>query len=173
MTLKELAGKIDATVPGGGDGGSAEVTSCSTLEEAGPGQLSFLANPKYVKQLETTRATAVIVAPAVTSELTDLVLLHAKDPYYAFTQAVVLLHGYRKHPHAGIHPQAYVDPGALVGEGSVIYPGAFVGPRAKVGRDCILYPNAVVYDDCVLGDRVTLHANCSIGHDGFGFATHK
>ena len=55
-----------------------------------------------------------------------------------FMQAVVALHGYRKHPHEGIHPEAYVDPTATVGDGSVIYPGAFVGPHVKVGRDCIL-----------------------------------
>jgi UDP-3-O-[3-hydroxymyristoyl] glucosamine N-acyltransferase len=85
----------------------------------------------------------------------------------------VKLHGYRRHPHRGIHPAAHVDPSASVGEGTVIYPGVYVGPRARVGRDCILYPNVVVYDDCVLGDRVVLHAGTSIGHDGFGFATAK
>jgi len=173
MTLQELAGKINATVADGGGDPSAAATSCATLEEAAPGQVSFLTNPKYVKQLETTRATAVVVSPAVTSARQDLVLLQAKDPYYAFMQAVVLLHGHRVHPHQGIHPQAYVDPTANVGEGTVVYPGAFVGPRATVGRDCILYPNAVVYDDCVLGDRVTLHAGAVIGTDGFGYATHQ
>ena len=173
MTLEELAGKINATVAGGAGDPSAEVTGCSTLEEATPGQLSFLSNPKYLKQLETTRATAVVVAPGMMTDRTDLVLLQAKDPYYAFMQAVVHLHGYRKHPHEGIHPKAYVDPTATVGEGTIVYPGAFVGPRAKIGRDCILYPNAVIYDDCVLGDRVTVHAGCAVGVDGFGYATQQ
>jgi UDP-3-O-[3-hydroxymyristoyl] glucosamine N-acyltransferase len=71
-----------------------------------------------------------------------LALLRAKDPYYAFAQAVVALHGHRVHPHAGVHPRAHVDPTATVGEGSVIYPGVFVGPRARVGRDCILTPTS-------------------------------
>jgi UDP-3-O-[3-hydroxymyristoyl] glucosamine N-acyltransferase len=173
MTLQELAGKINATLARGAGEASAEVTSCSTLEEAAPGQLSFLSNPKYVKQLETTRATAVVVGPGTTTDRADLTLLQAKDPYYAFMQAVVHLHGYRKHPHDGIHPQAYVDPTASVGEGTVVYPGAFVGPRVKIGRDCILYPNAVVYDDCVLGDRVTVHAGSAVGVDGFGYATQQ
>jgi UDP-3-O-[3-hydroxymyristoyl] glucosamine N-acyltransferase len=88
-------------------------------------------------------------------------------------QAVVILHGHRKHPHQGIHPKANVDASATIGPGTVIYPGAYVGPRAKVGRDCILYPNSVVYDDCILGDRVTLQAGAVIGQDGFGYATHK
>jgi UDP-3-O-[3-hydroxymyristoyl] glucosamine N-acyltransferase len=167
MTLKELAAAIGAEVSGDG---SLSVESVAGLEDAGPGQISFLSNPKYAKQLETTAASAVIVAPGVTSD--RVTLLKAKDPYYAFAQVVVTLHGHRKHPHAGIHPKAHVDPAATVGEGSVLYPGVYVGPRARVGRDCILYPNVVVYDDCVIGDRVTIHANSSIGPDGFGYATH-
>jgi UDP-3-O-[3-hydroxymyristoyl] glucosamine N-acyltransferase len=170
MTLDELATQIGATLAGNSE---ATVTSCATLEEAQPGQVSFLANPRYLKQLEGTKATAVVVAPTVKTDRADLVLLQAKDPYYAFTKAVIALHGYRQHPHTGVHPAAIVDPTATVGEGTVIYPGVFVGPRAKLGRDCILYPNAVVYDDCVLGDRVTLHAGCVIGVDGFGYATHR
>lgn len=167
MTLKELAAAIGAEVSGDG---SIAVESVAALEDAGPGQISFLSNPKYAKELETTAASAVIVAPGVTSD--RVTLLKAKDPYYAFAQVVVALHGHRKHPHAGIHPKAHVDPTASVGEGSVLYPGVYVGPRARIGRDCILYPNVVVYDDCVIGDRVTIHANSSIGPDGFGYATH-
>lgn len=167
MTLKELAAAIGAEVSGDG---SASVQGVAALEDAGPGQVSFLSNPKYARQLETTAASAVIAAPSVNSD--RVTLLKAKDPYYAFAQALVTLHGYRQHPHAGIHPKAHVEPTATVGEGSVLYPGVYVGPRARVGRDCVLYPNVVVYDDCVLGDRVTIHANSSVGTDGFGYATH-
>ena len=169
ITLQELAGAIGADIVGGDP--AARVDAVNTLEDAGPGQVSFLSNARYVRLLETTRAAAVIVARAVRGG--GVPLLRTADPYYAFSQAVVKLHGYRRHPHQGVHPAAHVDPTAAVGEGTVIYPGAYVGPRARIGRDCILYPNVVVYDDCVLGDRVTLHANCSIGHDGFGFATHR
>jgi UDP-3-O-[3-hydroxymyristoyl] glucosamine N-acyltransferase len=170
MTLKELAAAIGADLAGDG---TVVVSSAATLEEAQPGQVTFLANPKYLKHLETTKASAVVVASNVEPPAEGPALLKAKDPYFAFREAVVALHGYRQHPHAGIHPAAHVDPTATVGEGTVIYPGVFVGPRARVGRDCILYPNVVVYDDCVLGDRVTIHACTSIGHDGFGYATHK
>jgi UDP-3-O-[3-hydroxymyristoyl] glucosamine N-acyltransferase len=168
MTVTELAQKIGATVVG--DGG-AVVSSMQTLEDAGPNQVTFLSNPRYEKLLATTRAAAVIAPQSARSK--RVTLLRCDDPYYAFMQAVVLLHGHRKHPHKGVHPQAHVDPTATVGKDSVIYPGAYVGPRAKIGRDCILYPNAVVYDDCILHDRVTLHAGAVIGQDGFGFATHK
>jgi UDP-3-O-[3-hydroxymyristoyl] glucosamine N-acyltransferase len=169
MTLKELAEAIGAEVVGGG--AETPVDSVATLEDAREGQVSFLSNGRYAKLLETTRASAVIVARGVRSD--RVALLRTADPYYAFRQACVKLHGFRRHPHEGIHPAAHVDPTATVGEGTVMYPGVYVGPRAKIGRDCILYPNVVVYDDCVLGDRVTLHANCSIGHDGFGYATAK
>jgi UDP-3-O-[3-hydroxymyristoyl] glucosamine N-acyltransferase len=71
-----------------------------------------------------------------------------------------------------VHPTAYVDPTATVGEGTVVYPGCYVGPEVKIGRDCILYPNVAVYEKCILGDRVTIHAGTVIGEDGFGYATH-
>jgi len=168
ITLAELAKQIGAVVVGDG---TALVSSANTLEDAQPGQISFLSNPKYEKLLPATKAAAVIVGTAITCP--GLNLLQTADPYYAFMQAVVLLHGHRRHPHQGIHPQAHVDAAATVGPGSILYPGAYVGPRAKLGRDCILYPHAVVYDDCVLGDRVTLHAGAVIGVDGFGYATHQ
>lgn len=168
MRLDELARQLEAELVGDP---AFEVAAVNTLEEAGPGDVAFLANPKYARQLETTRAGAVIVAPRVASA--RLRLLRTRDPYYAYSRAVVLLHGHRRHPHEGAHPQAFVDPTAQVGDGSVIYPFAYVGPRARVGRDCILFPGSVVYDDCVLGDRVTLHAGAVIGQDGFGYATHQ
>jgi UDP-3-O-[3-hydroxymyristoyl] glucosamine N-acyltransferase len=169
LTLQELAVEIGAEVAGGDP--DLRVSSVNTLEDAQAGQVSFLSNGRYLRLLETTNASAVIVAPGVANM--RVALLRASNPYYAFARAVVKLHGHRRHPHAGIHPAAHVDPAASIGEGTVLYPGVYVGPRARVGRDCILYPNVVVYDDCVLGDRVILHANCSIGHDGFGHATHK
>jgi UDP-3-O-[3-hydroxymyristoyl] glucosamine N-acyltransferase len=169
ITLRELAAGIGADVAGGDP--ETKVSSVNTLEDAGPDEVSFLSNAKYVRLLETTRAAAVIVASGVRSD--RVTLLRTSDPYFAFRQAVVKLHGYRRHPHDGVHPAAHVDPTATVGEGTVVYPGVYVGPRARVGRDCILYPNVVVYDDCVLGDRVIIHAGTSIGHDGFGFSTHR
>ena len=185
VTLRSLAAAIGAEVDEGanataGNAATVEhvtVSSVQTLDEAGPQQVSFLSNPKYASQLQTTRAAAVIVARGVRRpdalRNPNLVLLRSADPYFAYRQAVVKLHGFRKHPHEGVHPAAHVDPSATVGPGSVLYPGAFVGPRARLGKECILYPNAVVYDDCVLGDRVILHAGAVIGADGYGYASHR
>lgn len=166
MKLSELAEKIGGEVLGDP---SVEVTGVAPLESAGPGQITFLANAKYIKMLETTRATAVIVGPDVRAD--NVTLVKVKDPYFAFVQVVIALAGYRKHPFVGVHPKAHVDPTATVGENTVIYSGCFVGPRAKVGRDTVLYPNVVIYDDCVVGDRCLIHGGAVIGADGFGFRT--
>jgi UDP-3-O-[3-hydroxymyristoyl] glucosamine N-acyltransferase len=154
--------------------------------------VSFLANPKYFDRVASTNASAVIVAPGV--EAPGKTLLIAKDPYFAFRNAVVELHGFRKHPQPAdgpisrlavihptakigegtvVHPFCVVEANATIGKGCILYPHVFVGPSAKVGDDCQLYPNVVIYDQCVLGNRVTLHAGCVIGQDGFGYATHK
>jgi UDP-3-O-[3-hydroxymyristoyl] glucosamine N-acyltransferase len=166
MNLGELAKRIDAQLVGDA---SIEITAVATLDDAKPGDVSFLHNPRYAKQLFTTKASAVIVAPNVNAE--GVALLKSKEPYFAYRQAVVALHGFRVHPHVGIHPLAYVDPTATVGENTTIYPFVYVGPRAKIGKDCIIYPNCCVYDDCILGDRVILQAGAVIGPDGFGYAT--
>ena len=168
MRLDELARQVGAEVVGDA---SLEVSGVSTLEDARAGQISFLANAKYAGQLETTQASAVIVAPSMACE--RVALLKSSDPYYAFAQAVVMLHGHRRHPHGGVHPKAHVEASASVGEGTVVYPGAYIGPRVKVGRDCIIYPSVVIYDDCSIGDRVILHGGAVIGQDGFGYSMHQ
>ncbi len=165
MRLDELARQLGATVAGDG---SIEITNVASLEAAKPGSISFLAHSRYQKQLETTRASAVIVAPSV--ESSRIALVKAKDPNLTFTRAIVLLRGHRKHPFTGVHPNAHVDPTADIGEGTVIYPGAYIGPNVKIGRACTIYANVVIYEDCILGDRVIVHSNTTIGVDGFGYA---
>ncbi len=167
MRLDELAREIGADIVGDG---SVEVSAVNTLEAAQAGQVSFLTNARYTKQLETTGASAVIV-PTATKPLARVALLRVADAQLAFQKAMVRLHGHRNHPFSGVHPQAHVDPSATVGENTVVYPGAYVGPGARVGRDCILYPNVTIYEGCVLGDRVIVHAGAVIGADGYGFAT--
>ncbi len=169
MTVDELAREIGADVVGDG---AQEITSANTLEEAAAGQISFLANAKYARQIEATRATAVIVAPSIVPTK-HITLLKSADPYYSFMKAVVLLHGHRKHPRAGVHAGAHVDETATVGANTVVYPGAYIGPRAKIGRDCVIYPNVTIYEDSVIGDRCIIHAGTSVGTDGYGYATHK
>jgi UDP-3-O-[3-hydroxymyristoyl] glucosamine N-acyltransferase len=183
-TLQELATLVGGRVIGDG---AKVVRSASTLSRAGKDDISFLANTKYEKQLAATEAAAVVVAQEMESKVP---LLLAKDPYYAFMQIVVELHGHRTHRKVGISPRAFVSDtarigedcdihdfatvadGAVVGDRCTIYPGAFVGPNVKVGDDCIFYPNACIYDNSVVGNRVIINACAAVGEDGFGFATH-
>ncbi|MCI0674374.1 MAG: UDP-3-O-(3-hydroxymyristoyl)glucosamine N-acyltransferase [Phycisphaerales bacterium] len=187
MTLGQLARKIGATVVGDGE---ARVSACAAIHLAGPTDLTFLANPKYSEFLQTTKAAAVIVDPK-TQCPNHLNKLTADDPYYAFRNAMIELHGMRRHPMAMnntgstvhptarigegtiVHPHAVVEAGARIGRSCVLYPGVYVAQDAVIGNECVLYPNVVIYDRCILGDRVTIHANTVIGQDGFGYATHE
>ena len=185
MTLTELAERIGGRVEGDG---KQSVTGMAPLETAGPGEVAFLANEKYLRFMGETTAAAVIVADDYAGPGESLI--RCGDPYFAFREAMVALYGFRTHPfdgvdeRAAVHPEATiaegvrigpfatVDRGAQIGQGATLYPGVYVGQDARVGADCILHANVVVYDRCILGDRVTAHACSSIGQDGFGYATH-
>lgn len=185
ITVAQLAEQIGGRVDGDP---CREITGVASLESAGVGDLAFLANPRYEKHLSSTAAAAVIVAADVQAE--GVTLIRCKDPYFAFREAMVLLHGFRESSFIGSHRRAYVDQraaigenvavgpfaviceGASIGENTLLYPGVFVGPNTSIGRDCILHPNVVVYENCRIGERVTIHANSTIGQDGFGYATH-
>jgi UDP-3-O-[3-hydroxymyristoyl] glucosamine N-acyltransferase len=189
MTLTELTqylASVGISCQVDGDG-KAEVCSVATLEDAGSGQLSFLSNPKYIKELASTQATAVLVRPDVKIDR-PLNLLRCPDPYAAVTAAIVKLHGYRRHPQWGLSEQAVIAASATVGEnpniapgvhideevhighGVTIYPGAYIARGCQLGDDVTLFPNVVIYENCVLGDRVTIHAGTVIGEDGLGYA---
>jgi UDP-3-O-[3-hydroxymyristoyl] glucosamine N-acyltransferase len=185
-TLGELAEYVGGRVCGDS---KVVISSASTLGRAEQGDISFLANTKYERQLRTTKASAVIVGRETPS--TTVPLLIAEDPYYAFMQIMVLLHGHRKHKKVGISPRASISDSAKIGvdchihdfatvsdearigDGCIIYPGAHIGQGVQVGNDCIFYPNVTIYDGCQIGNRVIINANSAIGEDGFGYASHK
>jgi UDP-3-O-[3-hydroxymyristoyl] glucosamine N-acyltransferase len=185
-TLGELAEYVGGRVVGDS---SVVINSASTLGRASEGDISFLANVKYEKQIQTTKAGAVIVGKEIPG--IPVPLLIADDPYYAFMQIMVLLHGYRKHKKVGISPRAIISDSskigadchihdfvtvsddAKVGDGCIIYPGVFIGQGTTIGNDCIIYPNVVIYDGCKIGNRVIINANSAIGDDGFGYASHR
>ena len=188
LTVTALAAAISATLRGDG---SATISRCAPIDEAGPGDLTFVANQKYARLLKKTSAAAAIVAPQNVARAPDsLTLLIADDPYFAFREAVVALHGFRQHPApeiastACVHPSAkigkdcHVGPfavvaaGATLGDRCVLYPHAVLGPGSTLGPDTVLYPNVTVYENVSIGARVIIHAGSVIGTDGFGFATH-
>ena len=162
------------------------VKGLKPLSDAGPSDLSFLDNEKYLPQFESTAAGAVIVAPTVDPK--GKTVIKVDGPYAAFAK---VLQNYAPDPpcpftgvsdqafvspdatiadSAAIGPGAYVGPGVTIGEGTQIWPGASLGPNVTVGAQCRLYSNVTVYHECHVGDRVIIHAGTVIGGDGFGFA---
>lgn len=185
-TLGELAEYVGGRICGDP---KVIIKSASTLGRADKGDISFLTNRKYEKQLRATKASAVIVGKETPSS--SVPLLIADDPYYAFMQIMVLLHGHRKHKKTGVSPKASISDSAKVGmdchihdfvtiadnarikDGCIIYPNVYIGQDVQIGNDSIIYPNVVVYDGCKIGNRVIINANSTIGEDGFSYATYK
>jgi UDP-3-O-[3-hydroxymyristoyl] glucosamine N-acyltransferase len=182
MKLAALAAHLGATLHGDPD---AEITSAAGLEGAGPGQLTFVANPKYAPLARTTHATAVLVEPAF--ETITAATLRIANPYLAFARALELFYTPPAYP-PGVHPTAIISPTAHIGPEAHI--GAYVvvgdhvtlGPHATLLPHVVLYPHAqigahflahahaIVREHCRLGDHVTLQNGVIVGADGFGFA---
>ncbi len=183
FALSELAARVGGEVSGDGEVRIARVAS---LEEAGPGDLSFFSNRKYRGAFEASRASAVVVE-AGEEVPPGRTVLRVREAYLAFAKIATLFHppmeavpdvAEQAHvdpsatvdPSAELMPFAYVGAGAEVGARCILFPGAYVGHGARLGADCVLWPNAVVRDRCVLGDRVVLEPGAVVGSDGFGFA---
>jgi UDP-3-O-[3-hydroxymyristoyl] glucosamine N-acyltransferase len=184
-TLAELGALVGGLVEGDG---SLEILGMASLEDAGEGQLTFLADLKHVSRLEKTRAAAVIVPFNLPSFPRPLI--RTSNPYAAYAK-VQTFFSTRPYKPLGVDPRAFVGTGAEIGPevsiypfvyvGSrsrignrvVLYPGVYVGQEAEVGEDTVLYPNVVVMDRCRVGRRVIVHGGTVIGSDGFGFAPDK
>jgi UDP-3-O-[3-hydroxymyristoyl] glucosamine N-acyltransferase len=185
-TLGELAEYVGGRVCGDP---KVIIKSASTLGRADEGDISFLTNRKYEKQLRATKASAVIVGKETPAA--SVPLLIADDPYYAFMQIMVLLHGHRKHKKTGVSSKASISDSAKIGmdchihdfvtiaedarikDGCIIYPGAYIGQGVQIGNDSIIYPNVTIYDGCKISNRVIINANTTVGEDGFSYATYK
>jgi len=154
------------------------------IEEAGPGDLTFLANPKYASKLASTQASAVIMNGDLAA---PCAVLRSPSPYLTFAKAVALFSPNRPaapgiHPLASVAADAKVDPTATVGAYAVIGSGVTVGPRtvihphvvidddATIGADCIVYSHVSIRERCSIGSRVILQNGAVIGSDGYGFA---
>ena len=156
------------------------------IERAGAGDLSFVGSPKYAHHIESTEASALIVAEGIECALPAI---RVEDPTLAFSRALHLFAPERSelfppgvHPDATvgpdvelgtdvhIGPQAVIAAGCSVGDRSVIGAGVFLGRGVSVGEDCLIYPNASIQHACILGDRVIVHCGAVVGSDGFGFS---
>jgi UDP-3-O-[3-hydroxymyristoyl] glucosamine N-acyltransferase len=185
MKLGELASRLGAELRGDAE---LEVTGVKGIEEAGPAEVTFVANPRYTGLARTTRAAAVLVEPEF--QEIDAATLRIKNPYLAFSRALGLF--YQPPVYAsGIHPTAVVHPTAEIGDGAHIGAYVVVGPQVRLGAHATLLPHVVLYpgvqagshlfahahavvrENCILGDHVTLENGAIVGSDGFGFAKNE
>lgn len=186
VSLERICTVIGAACPPGME--TFAVRGVASLEDAGPEDISFLANQKYARHLSSTHAKAVIVHSDCETPSTILAL-RVSDPYMAFLKVLVLFN--TRHPDIvakGVHPLAFIHPeahvgndvsvgqfasiaeGVTVGDGTTIGSGTVVLSGSTIGKGCLLYPNVTVMDGCLIGDRVIIHSGTVIGSDGFGFA---
>ena len=181
LRLEEIVSLLGGFLEGDG---SVVVSQVATLASASEGQIAFLANPKYRKQLQSSRASAVIVPPQYSGDTTLPRIVH-KNPYAYYARVVALLNPRDMGPH-GVSSSAVVKSGVpasarilenvvvgshvSIGENVTLFPGCVVGDGVVIGDDSTLYPNVVVYANCVVGKRAVIHAGAVIGSDGFGFA---
>jgi UDP-3-O-[3-hydroxymyristoyl] glucosamine N-acyltransferase len=181
MKLRELAERLGGRLDGDGE---LEINRVAGILDAEPGDLTFLANPKYEKSLGTTRASAVLLrddAPAA-----PCAMLRVADPYLAFARAVGLFHT-PPTPPPGVDPHAVVAPdarigagvsigafvvigaGAVIGDRTVVMPNVTIGAGTRVGADCLIHSNVALRERVTIGDRVILQNGVVIGGDGYGF----
>ena len=181
LTLQAIAQSLGGSL----SGPDRVVRAVQSLDEAGPQDLSFLAHPRYLPLLETSRAGGVLVPPGVVSPRLSLVVVD--HPYVALAQVMALLHPTRR-PEAGIHPNSAVAAdcalapgvsigpfvsvgrGCRIGERTVLGAGTSLGEEVILGEDCLIHPGVRILDRCRVGNRVIIHAGTVIGSDGFGFA---
>ncbi|MGA9045124.1 UDP-3-O-(3-hydroxymyristoyl)glucosamine N-acyltransferase [Sulfuricurvum sp.] len=161
---------------------SIEISGMNTLSDAKEGEISFLSDSKYEKEISDTRASVVILPPPKVHLLPEgVIALESDDPY----MSVALLSKHFAKPIRSseispvigegttVYPTAYIENGASIGRNCTIMSGVYIGAEAVVGDGVTLYPNVTVYRDSLIGNRVTIHAGTVIGSDGFGYAHTK
>jgi UDP-3-O-[3-hydroxymyristoyl] glucosamine N-acyltransferase len=183
MKLSTIAAALEVRLENGSP--ETEISGLNGVAEAGPGELTFVSNPKYAGAARTTRASAVIVGedfPAIPTAM-----LRSKDPYLSFARALELFHPPRRY-RAGIHPTAVVHVAARIGPDAHIGPYVVIDEDVEIGANAVLLAHVVIYrgvkigdsffahshavvrENCRIGDNVLLQNGVVIGGDGFGFA---
>ncbi|HAF12987.1 MAG TPA: UDP-3-O-(3-hydroxymyristoyl)glucosamine N-acyltransferase [Blastocatellia bacterium] len=188
MKLSELASLTGAHV----DGNSAqlaeavEITGAAGLDDAGPGNITFLANPRYTPKVNTTQASAIYLSEDAPIDR-EIPILRAREPYLAYTRALRLFHPEPEFVPF-IHESAVIDSSADVAENVWIGANSVIGPATKINEGVKIHPNVTIYEDVVIGknstihagavirersqigERVVIHNNVVVGCDGFGYA---
>ncbi len=183
LTLKELAQQTESILEG--DGGIV-ISGAAPIHTATAGEITFVANKKYLKFLETTKASAVVLDED--TPCPRIAALRNSNPYLTFARMLDILYpetvdvpdGIDKtavvasdanvSSGAAVGPLCHIRSGAEIGDGSKLVSGVFVGKNVTIGTNCILYPGVSIMDGCRIANNVTIHSSTVIGSDGFGFA---
>jgi UDP-3-O-[3-hydroxymyristoyl] glucosamine N-acyltransferase len=185
MKLAEFSKIVNGSILGDPE---LEITGASGVREATKGDITFISSPKFLKYLDESKASCVIVKEPI--EGLSITQLIAANPHYAFARALECL--FPGQPvesgisdmatvsgkasvgkNVAILPFAYVSDDVSIGDGTVLYPGVFIGERTRIGSKCILYPNVTIRENVRIGDRVIVHSGTVIGSDGFGYVFEK
>ena len=184
MKLSELAALTGAGIDE--NFASVEITGAAGLDDAGPGDVSFLANPRYTPRINSTKAGALFLSETAQTDR-DIPILRTRDPYLAYTRALRLFHPEPEF-EAFIHPSAVIDPSAEVSENVWIGAAVVIGPGSRVAEKVRIHPNVTIYENVSIGkesvihsgtairersqigERVVIHNNVVVGCDGFGYA---
>jgi UDP-3-O-[3-hydroxymyristoyl] glucosamine N-acyltransferase len=185
MKLNELAKKLGAEVSTPEE---VEITGAAGLQDAGEGQITFVAGSQHLRNLEKSNAAAALV-PLDTPAM-HLPLVRVKNPRLAFARVLeifyvepyhasgiseraVIGHNVVMGSELSIYPLAVIDDGAKIGDRVILYPGVYVGKGAIIDDDSVIYPNVSIGVKVKIGKRVIIHAGTEIGSDGFGFVTEE
>lgn len=179
MDLKEISKIIESDF----NGENFSVTKMNTLRDATRSEISFVANSKYIKEIQNSNAGAIIVDKSTKEFVPDgCVALVVDSPYWAMATlskhfAPPIEDNTLPEPVIGegssVSPKAEIAKGATVGKNCTIMAHVYIGTNAQIGDNTIIYPSVTVYRDCKVGSNCIIHANSTIGSDGFGFATNK
>ena len=183
-TLKEVASFIDGEIVGDEN---IIVTGICGIKEAKEGDLTFVANSRYLPLMGHTRASAIITSRDV--KTASKTIIRTENPSLAFAKMVSLLAPNEVRRPKGIHPTAIIGDKVKIGknvaiepyaviednveikDNTVLYAGVYVGHHTKIGKNCVIYPYVIIRERVVIGDRVVIHGGTVIGSDGFGFST--
>ncbi|QOP43673.1 UDP-3-O-(3-hydroxymyristoyl)glucosamine N-acyltransferase [Sulfurimonas sediminis] len=179
MKLSEIASILECSIADN----DIDIVGINTLKDAKENEISFVSNSKYVKDLENTKAAAVIISENLASKLpANCIPLVTKNPYWS----MAILSKYFAPPieeetlplpqigtNSKISPKAEIANGAVIGDNCIILAHVYIGAKSVVGNNTVVYPSVTIYRDCQIGNECIIHANTVIGSDGFGFATNE
>ena len=182
-TLKELADYLGGEVIGDEN---IKIKGVMTIDEAKEGYITFVSNIKYLKKIEETAASAILVSPGIAAKGKNLLV--TKNPYLAFAKVVDLMMNPEKvYPgtldesasvsdsaeigsHVTAYPFVFIGENVKVADNVVLYPGVYVGDDCQIGKDTVIHPNTVLHKGTIIGERVVIHSNSVIGCSGYGYA---